>query len=205
MLSTSSTVWLVRGHSIEARENAVNSRSAESTEALFHELQPLILSLIKRYGTDHDQRQDLVGEIYCRFHLLIDAYDASRGVPLKAYLIHSLPRGVHTWARSQWRRERRERLLIDDEAERLGGVAEDPATLIMEAFRKEERREIVNGALTRLSDRQREAVAARYQAERSYDDISRSMGVEQVTVRSLVRHGISSMQRHIERRGTTLD
>src|SRR5690242_4817093 len=44
-------------------------------EALFAEFQPLVSRLIRQYAQNADQREDLRGEIYCRFCELLAAYD----------------------------------------------------------------------------------------------------------------------------------
>src|SRR5687768_16698674 len=77
-------------------------------ESLFADFQPLVRRLVRQYGEDPELRQDLAGEIYCRFRTLLDSYDSSRGIPLRAYLVRTLTASVYTYTRSQWRRQHRE-------------------------------------------------------------------------------------------------
>src|SRR5947207_14177253 len=52
-------------------------------EALYAEFQPLVRRLIRQYGDDAEMRQDLAGEIFFRFCILLASYDPCRGVPLR--------------------------------------------------------------------------------------------------------------------------
>ena len=63
-------------------------------EALFQDFQPLVRRLIRQYGEDLELKRDLAGEIYCRFCELLDAYDPSRGIPVRAYLVRTLTASV---------------------------------------------------------------------------------------------------------------
>src|SRR5438105_5067120 len=69
---------------------------------------PYCRRLIRKYGSNPELRQDLIGETYCLVHDLLQSYDVSRGVPLSAYLFSRLRSGVFTYARREWRREARE-------------------------------------------------------------------------------------------------
>src|SRR5262249_11496132 len=88
--------------------SAVSCVSASEREALYREFQPLVRSLIARYGDDPELRQELRGEIYVRFCQLVTDYDPSRGVPIKAYRVRTLPGSVYSFARSGWQRRQRE-------------------------------------------------------------------------------------------------
>src|SRR5579871_1501032 len=75
---------------------------------LFAEFAPLVHRLIRQYGQDPELRQDLEGEIYCRFCALLEAYDPERGVPLRPYLVRQLTASIYTYARYHWRLQKRE-------------------------------------------------------------------------------------------------
>src|SRR5437764_237732 len=60
---------------------------AVDCDSLFAEFQPLVQRLIRQYGDEPELREDLIGEIYCRFCALVHAYDPSRGIPLRPYLV----------------------------------------------------------------------------------------------------------------------
>lgn len=67
-------------------------------DALFVELQPLIDRLIRQYGEDVEQREDLRGELYRSFCDLLAGYDPARGVPLRPYLTRDLALAAYTFA-----------------------------------------------------------------------------------------------------------
>ena len=50
-------------------------RVCAERESLYADMQPLVRHLLHRYGQDPELRQDLEGEIYCRFCQLLEAYD----------------------------------------------------------------------------------------------------------------------------------
>ena len=49
-------------------------------ETLFRDFAPLVRRLIMHYGGTPDLREELVGEIYCRFSALYDVFDPQRGI-----------------------------------------------------------------------------------------------------------------------------
>src|SRR4051812_38246698 len=55
----------------------VSGIGASEREDLYRDFQPLVRSLIARYGDEPEMRQDLPGEIYCRFCQLVADYDSS--------------------------------------------------------------------------------------------------------------------------------
>src|ERR1051325_606153 len=73
---------VVRG---PATSRGAAGKPSTKREELFAELKPLVRRLIQRFGEDPEMRRDLEGEIYYRFCVLLDAYDPSRGVPLRPY------------------------------------------------------------------------------------------------------------------------
>src|SRR5439155_10608486 len=77
-------------------------------EGFYAEFQPLVRRLTRQYGDTAECRQDLAGEIYCRFCALLDVYDPSRGIPLRPYLVRQLTASIYTYARHGWVRRRRE-------------------------------------------------------------------------------------------------
>jgi RNA polymerase sigma factor (sigma-70 family) len=170
----------------------------EERAALFLEIQPLVRSLHARYSGDPELIQELPGEIYFRFHGLLDRYDSRRGVPVRAYLLRCLQLGIHSWVRSHWRRRRREVELTDWVAESCPGSSADPAEAIGESAHREELIRSLRRAIRALPPRQREVLIARYYKSASYKEISLNMGIGQATVRSLVRFGIMKVRNRLE-------
>ena len=88
--------------SMNKRRNSVHREDCER-DILFSEFGPLVRKPIRIYGTEPGLREELPGEIYCRFCALLDAYNPERGIPLKPYLVRQLTSSVYTFARHQWR------------------------------------------------------------------------------------------------------
>jgi len=170
-------------------------------ERLFSEFQPLVRRLIRQYGDDPELRQDLPGEIFRRFCAVLDAYDPTRGVPLRPYLVCNLSASVYTFVRSHWRRRKRE-VNLDPELEfHEAAVAEDATPAWDRELHNQEVLKELPDAISRLSPRQRVVVVARFYEARSFEDIAASLGVCPATARSLLRHGLNNLRRHFARTG----
>jgi RNA polymerase sigma factor (sigma-70 family) len=164
-------------------------------DALYAEFQPLVRRLIRQYGEDPELRQDLAGEIYCRFSDLLAAYDPTRGIPLRAYLVRTLTASVYTYSRSHWRRQHRE-LTLD------AGVPENDVAQSVDPNDEWDQNLVMQGMLRELPDaighlpvRQRQVVVWRYYEARSFEEIAESLRIRPATARSLLRHGLNSLRR----------
>lgn len=173
----------------------------ESRALLYQELQPLVQKLIRKYGTNSELRQELRGEIYCRFNMLLDAYEPERGVPLKPYMIRQLVSSTYSYARRQWRTELRDCPL--DLAANFT-VSKDPSADWDNHILINQAQDVLPKLLAQLSLRQRQVVIWRYYEQRPYEEIAELLGVKPQTVRSLVRHGINNLRRQYSALGTTL-
>jgi RNA polymerase sigma-70 factor (ECF subfamily) len=169
--------------------------SLAEREALYRDFSPLVRRLVGQYGDDPELRQDLHGEIYCRFCDLLDAYDPLRGVPLKAFLVRTLTASIYTYARRQWRQQRREVCLPGQEMTAIASIYQsNPPSWDEELIRRQALQRLP-GALSRLPGRQRKALVWRYYEERSYEEIAGRLQIQVATARSLVRHGHNSLRR----------
>lgn len=169
----------------------------EQRETLFNEFQPLVRRLIRQYGEDPELRQDLSGEIYYRFCLLLDQYDPERGIPLRAYLVRTLTASVYTFSRSQWRRQHREISL-----EATAGTLEpanqtDPSGQWDREMMTREVLKALPTAISRLPQRQRQVVIWRYYESRSFEEIAELLKVRPATARSLLRHGLNNLRKQV--------
>jgi RNA polymerase sigma factor (sigma-70 family) len=170
-------------------------------ESLYRELQPLVRRLTRQYGEDPELHQELPGEIYCRFCTLLDAYDPSRGVPLRPYLVRALTASVYTFARSHWRRQRREITVEADVEGNESGPSIDPTASWDRDLMTQEVLKALPAAIEKLPLRQRQVVTGRFYEARSFDDIAATLGVCPATARSLLRHGLNNLRRHLARTG----
>jgi RNA polymerase sigma factor (sigma-70 family) len=180
------------------RADEPGERGCPERETLYRDFQPLVRRLIRQYGEDPELRQDLAGEIYCRFCNLLDAYDPSRGIPLRAYMVRTLTASVYTYSRSQWRRQHRE---VSLEAE--SGTAEpvvsltDPSRQWDKALMTQEVLNTLPEAISQLPLRQRQVVIWRYYESRSFEEIAEMLHIRPATARSLLRHGLNNLRRKV--------
>ena len=195
------------------RENTFNNRPAQPAaesplhpsrhdsgclrdrDALYAEFAPLVRRLIGRYGNTAELRRDLPGEIYFRFCGLLNAFDPSRGIPLRPYLVRQLTAATYVFARQNWRIASREFNL--DEADTGFSSAEDPTGTWLQAISQQQVAARLPDAMERLPRRQRQVVIWRYYEERSFDEIAEILGVKNATVRSLLRHGLANLRQQI--------
>src|SRR5580700_10016508 len=88
----------------ETRATSVKTRGVEvQQDQLYAEFRPLVRRLIRQYGENAEIRNDLEGEIYYRFCVLLKAFDPNRGIPLRPYLVRQLSASIYTFARHHWR------------------------------------------------------------------------------------------------------
>jgi RNA polymerase sigma factor (sigma-70 family) len=167
-------------------------------EALYADFQPLVRRLIRQYGEDPELRQDLSGEIYCRFCELLDSYDPSRGIPLRAYLVRTLTASVYTYTRSQWRRQHRE-INLDPSAQAEGSPHVDPSGQWDRDLMMQEVLSSLPEAIALLPVRQRQVVIWRYYESRSFEEIAALLRIRPATARSLLRHGLNNLRRLVTR------
>ena len=165
-------------------------------ETLYQEFQPLVRRLIRQYGDSAEVRQDLAGEIYYRFCSLLDAYDPSRGVPLRPYLVRQLSASVYTYARHGWIRQRRE-VSYDGAPDSCPASRVDPTRDWDNKLAMEQVLKSLPDAIAGLPKRQRQVVIWRYYEQRAFDDIAALLQVKPATARSLLRHGINNLRQQV--------
>lgn len=173
--------------------------TAAERESLFAEFQPLVRRLIRQYGEDPEQRQDLSGEIYYRFCLLLDQYEPERGIPLRAYLVRTLTASVYTYSRSQWRRQHREVSLEATTGTIEPADAVDPSGQWDTNLMTREVLKALPAAIAKLPLRQRQVVIWRYYESRSFEEIAEMLKVRPATARSLLRHGLNNLRKQVAR------
>lgn len=166
----------------------------QDRDSLYAEFAPLVRRLIRQYGKDADLREELVGEIYFRFCALLDVYDPTRGVPLRAYLVRQMTASVYTYARHYWRQQQREVGVECHHEEGQPGLVEDPTREWDDALALEQLSEALPAALAQLPPRQRQVIIWRYFDEFAFEDIGQRLSVQASTARSLLRHGLNTLR-----------
>jgi len=166
-------------------------------DRLFTEFAPLVRRLIRQYGQNHDMREDLAGEIYCRFCALLEDFNPTRGVPLRGYIARQLTLATYTYARQQWRIRRREADWEHEgvRAEQIGAF--DPTVDWLSDLAQDQIAALLPAALKKLPARQRNVVIWRYFEERSFAEIAAMLAIQPSTARSLLRHGLNTLRKVI--------
>ena len=166
-------------------------------DRLYTEFAPLVRRLIRQYGQNADMREDLAGEIYCRFCALLDVFDPERGVPLRPYLVRQLTLATYTYVRQQWRIQKREATWEIEEVRAEQKAAFDPTVDWLTALAQDQAAALLPPAMQKLPVRQRNVVIWRYYEERSFEEIAALLGVQPGTARSLLRHGLNNLRKAI--------
>lgn len=178
--------------------NVLLGSDAYDKDQLFSEFQPLVQRLIRQYGDEPELREDLIGEIYCRFCSVLDAYDPTRGIPLRPYLVHQLAFSVYSYVRRQWRRKKREISIEIDTIVRsipnTGDISEqwDNAMVIQTVQAG------LPHAISQLSLRQRQVVIWRYYEQLSFEEIADRLNMRLATARSTLRHALKNIRRKLQ-------
>jgi len=165
--------------------------------AFYQEFQPLIRRLIRQYADDAEMRQDLEGEIYCRFCRILEAYDPSRGIPLKPYLIRMLTAAVYTYTRSHRRSRSREVPFALATPDGEAPVSADPTPGWDQGLMSRDVLAALPDAIAKLPARQRQVVVWRYYESRSFEEIAESLDIRPATARSLLRYGLQNLRRQV--------
>ena len=171
----------------------------EEREALYADFFPLVRRLLRQFGEEPELRQDLQGEIYCRFCALLDVYDPNRGVPLRPYLVRQLTASVYTYARQYWRRRQREVSLEADGALDQPRQPDDPTPQWDNQMIMHRAIESLPDAIAMLTLRQRQVVIWRYYESRSFEAIAEALHIQVATARSTLRHALNNLRRMMAR------
>lgn len=188
-------------HSIaNGSESVANDVDRPQMEAIdrdemYAQFAPLVKRLILHYGGCAQLREELVGEIYCRFSALLDAFDPTRGVPLRAYLVKQLNCSVYTYVRAYRRSAGRELAIEPGQAEQERGLSFDPTKEWDDVIIARDIKRVMPDALGALPDRQRRLVIGRYFENRSFEDLANALSIQPSSARSLLRHGLNNMRR----------
>ena len=165
-------------------------------DCLYREFTPLVKLLVRQYGKTDEQRQDLEGEIYWQYCGHLKAYDPSRGVPLRPYIVRLLSASVYTYARKQWKLEEREMALNQTDGDHPA-LTVDPTPTWVHNVSQQQVIASLPLSLSKLPDRQRQVVIMRYYEQRSFEEIAKFLDIKPATARSLLRHGLHNLRKHI--------
>ena len=160
-----------------ARIARVRSGEADAWGELYQELAPPVFRLCRRALGTREDAEDATTEIFLKVRLRLDQYDSSR--PFRPWLYKLASN--HCWDELRKRRARGETEAGELDAlhaESSGHNQQGPlASLLAQQDRKD-----IRGAVAKLGDRDRLAIAMRYFAELSYQEIADVLGMNSSAV-----------------------
>lgn len=170
---------------------------APERETLYSEMQPLVRRLLRQYGSSPDLREDLASELYVRYCALYAAFDSSRGIPVRPYMVRMLTQAAYNYMRVQWKQQGREVSLQpswSDAPEEVNDPGVDPTSEWDQALWMEQAVDHLPRAIAQLPKRQQMIVIWRYYDGRSFEEIADELQVRPATVRSLLRYAINRLR-----------
>jgi RNA polymerase sigma-70 factor (ECF subfamily) len=156
----------------------VRAGETDAWGQLYEELAPSVFRLCRRVLPTREDAEDATTEIFLKVRLRLDQYDSSR--PFRPWLYKLASN--HCWDELRKRRVRGETQAGDLDAlqadssgntQQAQQAQQGPlASLLAQQSRKD-----IRGAVAKLGDRDRLAIAMRYFAELSYQEIADVLGM----------------------------
>jgi RNA polymerase sigma-70 factor (ECF subfamily) len=152
---------------------------ARAWERIVRAHQERILNLAYQFTGNREEARDLAQEVFVRLYQKLDQYDPAR--PFATWL-NRLARNVCI---DHYRQRRRDRCLVDTPVEEFGSLAAAtaPPDRRLEA---RDRRELILRALDGLGEISREAIVLKDLQEMSIEEICRTLGLPEGTVKSRI-------------------
>ncbi|HEV3279782.1 MAG TPA: RNA polymerase sigma factor [Terriglobia bacterium] len=154
-----------------------------------------IYNLCYRFTGRASEAEDLTQEVFIKVFQMLTTYDAVQGA-----FSTWLNRVARNHLVDHYRRTHKDRLTSSLE-EQTGGLEDKPSADEHPIARLEsqERHEVLQSALNRLSPDMREAVVLRDFQDLDYDEIAEVLGVPEGTVKSRINRGRLELARVIKR------
>ncbi len=158
----------------------VRAGETDAWGQLYEELAPSVFRLCRRVLPTREDAEDATTEIFLKVRLRLDQYDSSR--PFRPWLYKLASN--HCWDELRKRRVRGETEAGDLDALQAESSGHNQqaqqgplASLLAQQSRKD-----IRGAVAKLGDRDRLAIAMRYFAELSYQEIADVLGMNSSAV-----------------------
>ncbi len=164
-------------------------------EALLRVYTRKIYNVCYRFTGRSEEAEDLTQEVFIKVFQTLASYDAAQG---------SFSTWLHRVARNHlvdhYRRTKKDRVTSSIEDD-LGTIEQKPGPGVGPAAHVEarERKELLQGALEKLSPDMREAVILRDLHDLDYDEIAQVLGVPAGTVKSRINRGRLELARVLKR------
>jgi RNA polymerase sigma-70 factor (ECF subfamily) len=154
----------------------------EAFGALYDQIAPRVLGLVKRLLVDHAQSEEVTQEIFLEIWQTATRYEAGRGGASTWIMTMAHRRAVDRIRSSQAGRDRDTKIGIRDLA-----VAYDHVAETVEVRIEHER---VEKAMSRLTQLQRQAVSLAYYGGYSHSEVAAMLHIPLGTVKTRLRDGL---------------
>lgn len=162
----------------------------EAFETLVHRYTSGLYRVVRRMASDASEAEAIVQEAFLRVWASLGRYQNDR--PFFPYLVTIAVR----LQRDQWRKERH--VLFGEEGEALEGLlagnTDDPLAVVEEA----ETLQALARAVDRLPPPYRAAIALRYEAGLSYEEMAAAMNIPINTVRTYLNRAKARLRRDLQ-------
>ena len=150
--------------------------------ALYDQMAPRVLGLVKRLLVDHAQSEEVAQEIFLEIWQSASRYEAQRGGASTWILTMAHRRAVDRIRSSQAGRDRDTKIGIRDLAVEYDNVSETVETRI--------EHERVEKAMSRLTELQRQAISLAYYGGLSHSEVAERLHIPLGTVKTRLRDGM---------------
>ena len=154
----------------------------EAFSALYDEVSPRVLGLIRRLVVDHSQSEEVAQEVFLEIWQTASRFDPAKGGAATWMLTMAHRRAVDRIRSSQSSRDRDTKIGIRDRAPEYDHVSES-----VEVKMEHER---VSLAMQRLTELQRQAVSLAYYGGYSHSEVATMLKVPIGTVKTRLRDGM---------------
>ena len=166
------------------------ARVAEGDQSAFSQLYdlvaPRVLGLIKRLLRDHAQSEEVTQEVFLEIWQTAPRFDSHKGAVASWILTMAHRRAVDRIRASQASRNRDTKIGIRDFDSQYDNVAETVEIRI--------EHEKVEKAMTRLTERQRQAVTLAYYGGYSHSEVATMLELPVSTVKTRLRDGMMRLR-----------
>lgn len=166
----------------EALLTRVANGDRNAFSALYDEVSPRVLGLIRRLVVDHSQSEEVAQEVFLEIWQTASRFDPSKGGAATWMLTMAHRRAVDRIRSSQSSRDRDTKIGIRDFAPEYDHVSESVEIKI--------EHERVSEAMSRLTDLQRQAVSLAYYGGYSHSEVAAMLKVPIGTVKTRLRDGM---------------
>lgn len=173
----------------EALLGRIATGDESAFSALYDDVAPRVLGLIRRLLIDHAQSEEVAQEVFLEIWQTASRFDESKGGASTWILTMAHRRAVDRIRSSQSARDRDTKVGIRDFAPEYDHVAESVEVKI--------EHERVKQAMSQLTELQRQAVTLAYYGGYSHSEVAKMLSVPIGTVKTRLRDGMIRLRDHL--------